>query len=208
MRTVPSLALLVVVFGMLTSATAASKRHALFVSDLHVGAGKTSKGDWRRIEDFRWQNEFDQFLQFVAKKSGNTADIVFVGDVFELWQSPTMVCSEDPAKIGCEILDCMETSPDFGCSEAEALARFKYVLGQHEDFVASLRTFANSGTNRVFFIPGNHDAALLFPALKAHLIQQFEPARVTVTETGSWLSEDGAIYADHGINIPLLRLGG
>ena len=180
------------------SVTAASRRQAIFVSDLHVGAGRTPTGEWRRIEDFRWQREFDQFLDFIEKKSSNNTDLVFVGDVFELWQSPTMACSDDVAKPGCIINDCMESSADLGCSEAEALERLKYVLAQHPDFIASLRKFASSGTNRAFIVPGNHDAALLFPALTNHLTQQFNSTRVSVVTSGYWLSDDSAIYADHG----------
>ena len=190
----------ILLFGITCSldVTAASTRHLFLVSDLHVGAGRGVDGKWKRIEDFRWQKEFDQFLRFAAEKSGNNSDLVFVGDVFELWQSPTMNCSDNASTPGCAISDCMESSSDYGCTENEALARLSYVLGQHQDFVDSLRAFASAGKNRVFLIPGNHDAALLFPELTKRLSQVFDKTNFRVETAGHWLSEDGAIYVDHG----------
>ena len=177
---------------------AASQRHTVFISDLHVGAGKDSAQKWRATEDFRWQDDFDAFLQSVSKRSEDKADLILAGDVFELWQSPTMACSGDITKPGCVISDCHEADPDIGCSEQEALVRVNYVLDQHPGFLNAIRQFARKGSNSVHFIPGNHDAALLFPAVRAALRARLADSAVFVEEKGYWLSADGAIYSDHG----------
>jgi UDP-2,3-diacylglucosamine pyrophosphatase LpxH len=180
------------------AAQAASDRHLVFVSDLHVGAGRLHDGRWNPIEDFRWQDDFDHFLQMVSERSGKKADLILAGDVFELWQSPTMSCSADIDHPGCKITDCNDADTEIGCSEKQALARLATVLAQHPLFIASLKRFASDGDNRVVLIPGNHDGALTFPALQAELLRRFAPARVSIAAAGYWLSPDGAVYSDHG----------
>lgn len=177
---------------------AASERSLALISDLHVGAGKYPNGKWRETEDFRWQADFDAFLDAIAAAGNNGTDLVLTGDVFELWQSPTMTCSTDPAGPKCVATDCLDADKDLGCSEPEAVARLDYTLKQHADFVAAIGRFAAKGSNRVYFVPGNHDAALLLPAVRKLLLDQFKGARVSVAANGYWLSEDGRVYSDHG----------
>ena len=52
-------------------------------------------------------------------------------------------------------------------------------------------------------IPGNHDAALLFPGVARAVVAAIPaPAgRVTIRATGYWLSPDGLVYAEHGHQI-------
>ena len=181
-----------------SSTFADSERYVSLISDLHVGAGRDSNGDWKRTEDFRWQDDFNQFLDFISKRSKDQSDLVLVGDVFELWQSPTMKCSNDISKPGCDVPDCNESDTQIGCSEPEARARLDYTLKQHSDFVDAMRRFVDRGSNRVYFIPGNHDAALLFPEVRQLLLSNFDGLRVQVLDQGYWLSLDGQIYSDHG----------
>jgi UDP-2,3-diacylglucosamine pyrophosphatase LpxH len=178
------------------AAHAQSERLLVVVSDLHVGAGKTASGQWAPIEDFRWQADFNAFLNHL-QADGIPVDLVFAGDVFELWQSPTMQCSTDPRHSGCTILDCKESDTDVGCSEAEALARLTYVVGHHQDFLDSIKAFA-AGKNRVYFVPGNHDAALLFPKLQAYLSAELPGPNIHIASSGYWLSDDGKVFSNHG----------
>src|SRR5262249_27052087 len=52
-------------------------------------------------------------------------------------------------------------------------------------------------------VPGNHDGALLFPAVAKSVLAAVPAAenRVRVLEQGYWLSPDGLIYAEHGHQI-------
>jgi hypothetical protein len=190
--------LLVAALACAGAATAASVRHTIVISDLHVGAGKDAQGQWKPSEDFRWQDDFDAFLAGVSRRSGDQADLILAGDVFELWQSPTMVCATALDKASCAIADCSDANSDLGCSEAEALARLRTILAQHPRFLASLIQFAQRGSNTVHLVPGNHDAALLFPALQNEFRSRVGGKRVILEDKGYWLSADGAIYSDHG----------
>ena len=66
------------------------------------------------------------------------ADLILNGDTFEL--------------LGCE----------GECDEGEAIARLDRILVAQPELVESLRTFSQRGEHRVVFVPGDHDAALLF----------------------------------------------
>ena len=95
---------------------------------------------------------------------------------------------------------CDHARPDLGCTESEALARLERVLQAHTAAMASLGTFARGGDNRVVMVPGEEDAALLFPEVGARAVAAFGvPAgRVMVAMAGLWRSADGRVLVEHG----------
>lgn len=168
--------------------TIAQTRYRFFISDLHLGVGRDDQGAWRNFEDFRWAPELAGFLAEIDRRGGGTTDLIVVGDAFELWQSIAD--------------DCIYPSKDWGCNEKDALARMNRVIATHDTELKSIGDFARKGSNRVIFIPGNHDAALLFPSVASRAIAATgAPDRVSVAASGSWVSEDGAIIAEHGHQI-------
>jgi calcineurin-like phosphoesterase family protein len=162
-----------------------SSRVVVIISDLHLGPGRNPSGEWLPIEDFRWQQDFASFLRAIDEAGKASADLVLNGDTFELWQSLTDACRYGDRRLGC--------------TEQEARERLDQVIAAHTTDLAALGAFARSGTNRVFLVPGDHDAALLFPALATRAVAAFNaPGRVEVAARGYWLSADGAVYAEHG----------
>src|SRR5439155_613290 len=117
----------------------------------HMGIGRDAAGGWRPTENFRWAVELSGFLKAIDAQSHGATDLVLNGDTFELVES---------ALPGCKYAD-----PGSGCTESEAVARIDHVLAAHAPEMRALADFARSGTNRVVFVPGDHDAALLFPAV-------------------------------------------
>jgi UDP-2,3-diacylglucosamine pyrophosphatase LpxH len=172
----------------LTSQAAASSRSIVLVSDLHFGEGRDASGAWHPYEDFRWPDEFAAFLQTIGENGKGSVDLVLNGDTFELLQS---------SRAGCGSI------PDLGCSDGEAMARVQRVLAAHDAEMKALAQFARSGSNRVIFVPGDHDAALLFPLIGRRVASALAaPAgRVEVAARGYWLSSDGKVYAEHGHQI-------
>jgi hypothetical protein len=171
------------------AAAAGHDRLVVFISDLHLGVGRLPGGEWSAYEDFRWAPEFRQFLERVDREGGGRTDLVLNGDTFELWQSLEG--------------DCVHGDRDRGCTEAEALRRLSRVVDQHRGELAALGAFAASGRNTVTIVPGNHDAALLFPAVADSVRMAIgAPAgRVTIPARGYWMTPDGAVYAEHGHQI-------
>ena len=150
------------------------------------------------LEDFRWHDAFAAFLDHLSTTTHDDAELVIVGDMLELWQSTRMKCSTVVGVVSCTVEDCVGSKT--GCSEQEALDRLKNVVNQHKYTLSKLGDFAQRGKNRVVIVPGNHDAALLFPGVAALLKQAIGAPqdRVTVAMTGRWQSADGKVLAEHG----------
>jgi UDP-2,3-diacylglucosamine pyrophosphatase LpxH len=168
---------------------AAAARPIVVVSDLHMGVGRGAMGSWHPYEDFRWATEFAAFLKTIDAEGRGSTDLILNGDAFELWQSTRR--------------DCVYADAVLGCTETEALSRLERVLTAHNPEIRALGQFAGSGANHVVFVPGDHDAALLYGGVGRRVIQALgAPAgRVEVASAGLWLSADGQVYAEHGHQI-------
>ena len=166
-----------------------SPRLVAVIADLHMGLGRDGTGEWRVHEDFRWGEELALFLEALHAQGGGATDLILNGDTFELDRLAGERCAPDDTALGC-------TAP-------EALARLERVLAAHADTVEALAGFAASGSNRVFLVPGEHDAALLFPAVARRVERALggPEGRVSVAAAGSWRSDDGRIYVEHGHQI-------
>ena len=161
-----------------TNLLAASKRTVVVISDTHFGVGHRN-GEWHPWEDFRWQTEFARFLAFIG--ANGSTDLVLNGDTFELWQS---------------LSPCASVDAEIGCSQDEAVQRIKSVLAEHNDEIRALQAFASRGSNRIYVVPGNHDAAILFPAVRAEVERKL--GANVVRADGEWRSQDHRILAVHG----------
>jgi len=152
-----------------------------------MGFGETDAGEWNPLEDFRWADEFVLFLNQIDRMSQNRVTLVLAGDTFELWQSDTP--------------DCRAAAPTLGCSEDEAVARIKRILTAHRVELQALGTFASHPANRLIFIPGNHDAAILYPRVWEQILKSLRCdacASVTLERRGYWVSPGARIYVEHG----------
>jgi UDP-2,3-diacylglucosamine pyrophosphatase LpxH len=133
--------------------------------------------------------EFAAFLQAVNADGNGATDLILNGDTFELLQSIER--------------DCVYADANLGCTELEARGRLERVLAGHDVEIKALGQFARSGSNRVVFVPGDHDAALLFPSVGRRALDALDAPerRVDVATSGYWLSADGQIFAEHGHQI-------
>ena len=191
----PRRALLLVLIGLALSfdvamraqAPSAASRRIVVLSDLHMGGGRDARGTWLATEDFRWAAELELFLTALSDERDAT-DLILNGDTFDLTQSAEVACAHVAA--------------DLGCTEPEALARLERVLGAHVRELEAFGAFAGNADNRVVIVPGDHDAALLFPAVGDRAVAAFgSPGRVTVAMDGVWRSRDGLVHAEHGHQI-------
>jgi metallophosphoesterase superfamily enzyme len=187
---------LLIILLLPTIAFAASRRRTIVVSDMHLGVGRCATDIWHPYEDFRWDEDFQKFLLALRKKAIPT-DLVLNGDTFELWQSIPKGAETRTKEI---TQDCMYGDENLSCTEQEAITRMSRVIQEHAATLASLRAFANDGENRVYIVPGNHDAALLYDGVEDILLRAVaaKPQRVTVARQGHWVSADGLIVAAHG----------
>jgi hypothetical protein len=168
---------------------AASSGAVVVVSDLHMGEGRDSHGRWSPLEDFRWAEEFTAFLDAVSADGKGATDLILNGDTFDLVQSSTSTCAYADASLGC--------------TEPEILLRLDGVLAAHRLEIAALSRFARTGSNHVVFVPGDHDAGLIFRTVARRLESAVSAprGRVAVAARGFWRSGDGKVYAEHGHQI-------
>lgn len=174
----------------LNVATAAPARVSILISDLHFGLGKTADERWHPYEDFRWPYAFAGFLQAITKEYGENIDLVIVGDFLELWQTP-------------EDIPCSGGSADAGCTVAELAELADRISQAHSRELAMLGDFSRRGDNRVYVVPGNHDAGLLVPEIWAQVSKRVGGAksRVHLVGSGIWQSADKRVVAEHGHQI-------
>ncbi len=160
-------------------------RRVVVMGDLHLGEGRGADGAWSPVEDFRWADDLRRFLSALAEEAEPT-DLVLNGDTFDLLQTGDGACAHD--------------DPALGCSESEALARLERVLAAHGEAVAAFAAFASADDNRLVLVPGDHDAALLFPSVARRAVDAFGAGagRVSVAGDGHWRSADGLIHVEHG----------
>jgi UDP-2,3-diacylglucosamine pyrophosphatase LpxH len=187
----------------------------VFISDLHLGLGRTEQdqkgawvvGAWHPMEDFRWQQQFDAFLSNLegrAKRTGVPIDLIILGDFLELWQTPwppsDCIYNKQGKAISPAKAKNTDVQKDWSCSEADALKRLQRVLGAHTTTLTHLKRFAESGDNRLTIVIGNHDAALIYPRIAAATLAAIgsSPERVRIASEGYWHSADGQIFAEHG----------
>lgn len=168
----------------------ASARTIVVVSDLRMGEGRDSAGNWRATEDFRWGDELARFLDAVDRDGASAVDLVLNGDTFELLET-----SEQPCSTGDD---------DWGCSEQAAREHLARILKAHGDELRALGTFAGKGSNRVVFVPGDHDAALLFPSVARLVVDAVAAPNglALVASSGSWTSPDRRVHVEHGHQVP------
>ena len=174
----------------LLAQTQASARSIVVVSDLHMGIGRDASGEWNPTEDFRWAAEFSQFLETIDRNGQSRVDLILNGDTFALADSVLGPCGES-------------ASPQSGCSEREAVARLERILRAHGPEIAALGKFVAAGSNQLTLVPGDEDAALLFPAVSRRVASAISPtrARVDVAGSGHWLSSNSLVWAEHGHQI-------
>jgi UDP-2,3-diacylglucosamine pyrophosphatase LpxH len=158
------------------------------ISDLHLGRGERIPGEYDPQEDFQWGEDFVLFLDALHRAGGGGVTLVIAGDMFELWE--TMEGESD----------CRETA-DFGCSEDEARKRMEKIVGAHRVELQALGAFASRGANRVVIVPGNHDAALLFPSVWKLVISASRPSRplsFQLAAEGRWIAPEANVVVEHG----------
>ena len=183
------LAPLLLCTALVSAQTAIPARTIVVIGDLHMGPGRDAAGQWHPYEDFRWRDEFIAFMAALNAQGGDV-DLVINGDLFELLQSTAVPCN---------------SSGMSGCTAAAAAQRLDAVVKAHADELAAIGKFAGSRSNRVYVIPGDHDAALLLPEVWRRAVAAFgAPAdRVTLVTSGTLLLSQDRIHIEHGHQLPL-----
>ena len=174
----------------ISSAPADTSRLLVVISDLHIGIGRNNSGAWDPTEDFRWPKALKSFLDHISNKGNNRVDLMIAGDFLELWQPPPDI-------------ECRGKGPDLGCSIPEVKQIVARIIDAHKDEFAAIADFAQAGSNHVYVMPGNHDAAIVIPEVWAlvAVALQGDNGRISLVKDGIWTTSDGQVLIEHGHQI-------
>lgn len=144
----------------------------IVVSDLHLGRG-TNQDDFRQ-ENGAFRDE--EFLDFCRGVAGEARDsrvtLVLNGDVIDFWE-----IAADEELAGGDPVAAIRRNLVFPAATAEARRKatdfcrwqLEQALDRHRGFTAGLREVLGEGRARVVYLFGNHDHAMVNPALQDHL---------------------------------------
>jgi UDP-2,3-diacylglucosamine pyrophosphatase LpxH len=142
----------------------------LVISDLHLSAGKMIKGKRNLLEDFHYDNELIDFLNYYS--SGDYQDIqvelVINGDFLDFLAVPYV-----------------EFYDDEFWSEKAALAKLRMIMRAHTGVMEAMKSFLSKPYKKIVYIIGNHDAEFVFDSLKDEFINYFEDDAYKITLSNS-----------------------
>ena len=134
------------------------KKVILVISDLHLSAGKMIKGKRNLLEDFHYDNELVDFLNYYSSGDYEEMEVELVinGDFLDFLAVPYV-----------------EFYDDEFWSETAALAKLRMIMSAHVGVLEALKRFLSTANKRVVYIIGNHDAEFVFDSLKEEFLNYF-----------------------------------
>jgi len=159
----------------------------IVISDIHLGAGALVNGRRNYLEDFSYDTEFVEFIEYYSSGDylNREVELIINGDLLDLLAVPFVPYFDD----------------EFW-SEKASLAKLKLILEAHPEVLNSLKKFLSIKKKKIVYIVGNHDAELVFPSLREHLLQQFdqearEKISILMEKDGEYIPETGVLIK-HG----------
>jgi len=126
-------------------------RIKLVISDFHLSKGPILEdGSPNLLEDFTRDSEFIEFLEYFSSGEWRKADVELIlnGDFLNTLQ-----------------VDLREERPTY-ITEALSVAKLKAIIAGHAPLFDALKKFVKTPNHSLTLIPGNHDPAFLFPAVR------------------------------------------
>jgi UDP-2,3-diacylglucosamine pyrophosphatase LpxH len=123
----------------------------IVTSDMHLSAGRFVDGIVNPYEDFFFDNEFVEFLDYFSTGQhgeGCEVELVLNGDVFDFLN----------VQIGGEFVDVVTSSL--------AVEKLVAIFDGHREVTKALQRFVSQPGKRVVYNVGNHDMEFFFPAVR------------------------------------------
>jgi len=149
----------------------------LVISDLHLGAGQYINGRRNFLEDFHFDQELVQFLNFYSKldRPPREMELIINGDFLDF-----LAVSHIPFH------------DDEFWSEKAALAKLELVYKAHSEVFGALDEFL-AKDRKIIYIFGNHDAEMIFPEVQKKFLSYFSNEKLPYLK----LMEEGEDYSPH-----------
>ena len=143
----------------------------LVVSDFHMTSGRDPRtGRYSATEDFFWDQEFADFLDYFSKQRKWT--LVFNGDLFDFIQVLVFPTDAERSTFGIEEKDINRT---YGLRSTSGVTVFQVnkVIDGHSKFFDALVSFVLKG-NHVKILKGNHDVQLFWSDVQNRMYKRLE----------------------------------
>lgn len=138
------------------------QKAVIVISDLHLSAGKMLKGKRNLLEDFHFDNNLIEFLNYYSSGDYQEIEVELVinGDFLDFLAVPYV-----------------EYFDDEFWSEKAALAKLKMIMEAHTAVLEGLKNFLSIPNKKIVYIIGNHDAEFVFDSLKEEFLSFFGDLR-------------------------------
>lgn len=133
------------------------KRFKLVISDFHIGTGQLLEdGEVNPLEDFIFDPRFISFLDHYSSGEFLKAEVELIlnGDFLNTLQ-----------------VDFREQYPQ-EVTEEVALEKTRRIFAGHPELFDAMARFAASPHHRITYIYGNHDPAIIWPAVRREINQR------------------------------------
>lgn len=157
----------------------------LVISDLHLGAGKMIRGKRNLLEDFHYDNELIDFLNYYS--SGDyqqiPVELIINGDFLDFLAVPYV-----------------EFYDDEYWSEHAALAKLKMIMDAHRGVMDALKRFLQATDKKIVYVIGNHDAEFVFESMKVEFLKFFQEdaSKIILTNSITTYTPTKGVDIQHG----------
>lgn len=137
------------------------EKHIIIFNDCHLSAGRSFEGKLNPHEDFFFDDEMSDLLEFYSTGEygdGVAVELIINGDFFDYLNVPTEGEFEDLV------------------TEKMAVDKTEAIIQGHPGVMKALRDFAARPGKEVTYLIGNHDADLFFPGVRARILKEWDPS--------------------------------
>ena len=151
----------------------------IIISDIHLGAGDYINGHRNYLEDFHYDEDFIEFLNYFSSGtfSNREVELIINGDFFDLLAVPYVEYYDD----------------EFWSEEA-SLKKLEIILDAHKEVIDALSIFLEKKNKTISLLIGNHDAELVFESLRDLVLSRIKES---VKDRFFILSDIEGIYRPH-----------
>ncbi len=170
--------------------TLPTKRHKVKIvtSDMHLSAGRFIDGVQNPHEDFYFDREFCEFLEFFSSEpygEGCEVELILNGDVFDFLNVPLQGEFQDVV------------------TSAVAVEKLHLIFAGHPEVTRALQAFVRKPGKRVVYNVGNHDMDFFFPAVREEFCrviggESWTPEQVWVNAEKEFLDYPEGLRIYHG----------
>jgi UDP-2,3-diacylglucosamine pyrophosphatase LpxH len=142
----------------------AGDQYKVIISDCHLSAGRFFEGKFNPHEDFHFDQEMVEFIEFFSTGTygegiAGPVDVeLFInGDFLDFLNVPYLGEFEE------------------GITEQIALFKCEAIIAAHPRVMMALKRFAEKPNKKITYLIGNHDAELFFEKVRERITREWDP---------------------------------